>query len=279
MGARGVIWMTDGPGMDLSGFRDVDAAAQPEALVRFLDAAKGHPVLAELQARLIAELRLTPGARVLDAGSGPGTQAVEIARTVRSGRVVGVDASRVMVEEARRRTRDIDLDLTFEVADAAALPFPDDPFDASFTQTLLEHVIDPGAVLTELRRVTRPGGRIAAVDLDQGSTVLDHPDRQTTRVILDARTDSFAGGWAARSLHRLFRAAGLEAVSAEVRVAEFAAPFFRGVLAPTAARLRREGRLPGDALDRWWQALDERATDEAFFGASLWFLVAGTVPR
>jgi hypothetical protein len=65
--------MSEGEALDRAGFRDVDRAPDPAALVSFLDRAKGHSVL-ELQARLVAELRLRPGARVLDAGCGPGTQ-------------------------------------------------------------------------------------------------------------------------------------------------------------------------------------------------------------
>jgi hypothetical protein len=98
-------------------------------------------------------------------------------------------------------------------------------------------------------------------------------------VILDAWTDEFASGWAGRSLHRLFLAAGLDEVTVQVRAADFGAPFFQTLLAPTTARLRREGRLAGEALDRWWAALEERGAGGAVFGASLWFLVSGTVPR
>jgi ubiquinone/menaquinone biosynthesis C-methylase UbiE len=275
---RGWRRMTQDPGMDLAAFRHVDSATNPAALIRFLDMAKGHPVLTELQTRLAEELRLTPGAHVLDAGCGTGTRAVEIARTTPGVRITGVDASRLMVEEAHRRSRDNGLDVSYHVADAAALPFGDDAFDACQAQTLLEHVADPAAVLAELVRVTRPDGRIAALDLDQGSTVLDHPDRAATRMILDDWTDAFAGGWVGRSLHRLFLNAGLEAVSLQIRVAEFGAPFFRALLAGTTTRLAQEGRLPGDVLEQWWRDLDERAAREAFFGASLWFLATGTVP-
>src|SRR3954453_23468683 len=80
--------MTQGSGMELAGFHDVDRAADPTALVRFLDMAKGHPVLTELQPRLVAELHLRSGSRVLDAGCGPGTQTVEIARAVSGTSVV-----------------------------------------------------------------------------------------------------------------------------------------------------------------------------------------------
>ncbi|MGZ4650855.1 MAG: class I SAM-dependent methyltransferase [Kineosporiaceae bacterium] len=130
-------------GWDLARFHDVDGALDPDALIGFLDSAKGHPVLADLQERLIAELRPAPGDRVLDAGCGPGTQALEIAQRVAGARVTGVDSSQLMIDEAQRRARDSGLDVSFQVADAGALPFPDATFAACHAQTLMEHVTDP----------------------------------------------------------------------------------------------------------------------------------------
>jgi SAM-dependent methyltransferase len=70
-----------------------------------------------------------------------------------------------MIEEAVRRAGPRPR-VSFEVADAAALPFPDASFDAVMAQTLLAHVHDPIAILAQLWRVTRSGVRIGALDLD-----------------------------------------------------------------------------------------------------------------
>jgi SAM-dependent methyltransferase len=269
--------MTQGAGMDVSMFRDVDASPDPGGLIGFLDRSKGQPVLAALQERLIRELRLASGMRVLDAGCGPGTQALAVAQAVPGVSVVGVDASHAMVEEAVRRAEPHNR-VSFEMADAGALPFPDASFDAVMAQTLLAHVHDPGAVLTELRRVTRPGGRIAALDLDTASTVVDHPDPETTRTIIERWADHFAGGRAARSLHRLFRQAGLGDATIEVHAAQFPAGFLRALLTPAAARTARDRVLDDRGLELWWARFDERAAEGAFMTASMWFLAAGTVP-
>jgi ubiquinone/menaquinone biosynthesis C-methylase UbiE len=268
--------MTQGTGMDVSGFRDVDSSPDPNGLIRFLDGSKGQPVLAALQERLILGLRLAPRMRVLDAGCGPGTQALAVAHAVPDVTVVGVDASRLMIAEAARRAASRPA-VSFQVADAGALPFPDGSFDAVMAQTLLAHVRDPGVVVPELRRVTRAGGRIAALDLDIASTVVDHPDAGTTRTIIERWADGFAGGRVARSLHRLFRQAGLVDATVEVHAAEFSAAFLRALLMPATARMAREGTVDAVALERWWAAFDERATDGAFMTASLWFLASGTV--
>jgi hypothetical protein len=135
------------------------------------------------------------------------------------------------------------------------------------------------AALTQLRRVTRPDGRIAALDLDTASTLVDHPDPETTRAIIERWADQFAGGRVARSLHRLFRQSGLIDTTIELHAAQFPAEFLRALLTPATARMASDRTLDAGALRRWWAEFDERAADGAFMTASMWFLVAGKVPH
>jgi SAM-dependent methyltransferase len=265
-------------GIDLSTFRSVDTAPDPHGLIRFLDGAKNQPALADLERRLIAELHLRPGMRVLDAGCGPGTQTLALARAVEGTTVIGVDSSHLMIDEAVGRAEGGGLDVSFEVADVARLPFPDEAFGAVLAQTVFEHVADPAAVAAELIRVTRPGGRVGALSIDTASAVIDHPDAWTTRRITETWADGFAGGRVGRSLHRLFRNAGLVDATVEVRAAPFPATFLGALIRPTTARMVRDGELDADAADRWWTVFEEHAASGAFVTASLWFLVAGTVP-
>jgi SAM-dependent methyltransferase len=265
--------------IDLSTFRDVDTAPDPTGLIRFLDGVKHQPTLAELEGRLVDQLRLGPGMHVLDAGCGPGTQTLALASAAEGMMAAGVDASHIMIDEAARRARESGLDVTFEVADVAALPYPDASFDAVMAQTLFEHVSDPVAVTTELRRVTRPGGRMAALSIDTGSAILDHPDPWTSSTIINTWADGFAsGGRVGRALDRLFRSAGLVDVSVEIRAAPFPAAFFRLLLTPTTQQMLREGSLDEARLNDWWAAFREREEGEALVNVSLWFLVAGTAP-
>lgn len=266
-----------GPGLDLSAFRAVDDAGDPPALVRYLDQAKLQPALQALRPRMIDQLRLTTPARLLDAGCGIGTEAIEMARTAEID-VVGVDSSRAMVEEARRRASRAGLPVTFVRADAADLPFPDHHFDASQAQTLLGHVTDPVSVVAELVRVTRPEGRVVILDLDQGSTLLDHPDRATTRKVLQTLTDGFANGWAGRQLRRLLLQAGMHDVTVELSTMDLHPAFLFQVLIPTVRRLRGYDIVDGATLDRWWSELEELAEAGLFSASITWFLAAGTAP-
>jgi SAM-dependent methyltransferase len=113
--------------------------------------------------------RLRPGLDLLDVGCGPGTITCDLARNVAPGRVVGIDASGEVLDEARASAARANLSVAFEVADLFALPFADHSFDVVHSHQVLQHVADPVAALVEMRRVCRPGGLVAARDADYPS--------------------------------------------------------------------------------------------------------------
>lgn len=116
------------------------------------------------------EPHLVPGASVLDVGCGPGTITVDIAARVAPGRVVGMDASPEVIEQAKAFARERGLDnVEFVVGDAYRLGFDDATFDVVHAHQVLQHVSDPVALLREFRRVRRAGGVVAARDVDYSS--------------------------------------------------------------------------------------------------------------
>jgi SAM-dependent methyltransferase len=105
-----------------------------------------------------------PADEVLDAACGAGQ--VGCAAATRARRVVGVDLTPAMVEQARARQAGLGLtNAEWHVGDAAALPFPAGRFDAVLTRYSLHHAPEPGRVVSELARVARPGGRVTVADL------------------------------------------------------------------------------------------------------------------
>lgn len=101
---------------------------------------------------------LRPGERVLDVATGPGTLALPAARL--GARVHAIDFSTEMIAELRARARREGIEgIESQVADATALPFEDDTFDAVFSMFALNLVADRGAAFREILRVLRPGGR------------------------------------------------------------------------------------------------------------------------
>jgi SAM-dependent methyltransferase len=114
-----------------------------------------------LAARLVEWARISPGGTVLDVGSGTGslTRALLAAG---AGAVVGVDMSPAFVAEASRRIGREHSNARFQVGDAADLPLPIASFDAAASCLALNFVPDPLAAISEMARVVRPGGILAA---------------------------------------------------------------------------------------------------------------------
>jgi ubiquinone/menaquinone biosynthesis C-methylase UbiE len=125
----------------------------------------------------------------------------------RDRRVVGLDASETMIAEARRRARERQAGVAFEVGDVQALPFPDSTFDVCRAARLLEHLPRGERAISEMARVTRKDGRIVVFDFDWDTLVIDHPDKETTRTIVLSYSDSIQNGWIGRQLPRLFKGA------------------------------------------------------------------------
>ena len=115
---------------------------------------------------------LRPGLDVLDLGSGPGTITVDLAERVAPGTVVGVDASAEIVASASKLGEERALaNVSFRTGNAYALDLPDDSVDIAHAHQVLQHVADPVAVLQEMKRVVKPGGIVAARDVDYGGTI------------------------------------------------------------------------------------------------------------
>jgi len=104
--------------------------------------------------------------RVLDLGCGTGSLTAAILSARTAGEVVGVDPSPAFVEAARDRFRDADA--RFETGDAQQLPFADGVFDRVLSMLVVNFVPEPGAAASEMRRVTRRGGQVAACVWDYG---------------------------------------------------------------------------------------------------------------
>ncbi|MBV8597944.1 MAG: ubiquinone/menaquinone biosynthesis methyltransferase [Actinobacteria bacterium] len=116
--------------------------------------------------RLAAASVVRPGDRVLDAACGTGDFAVADLRAG-AGHVVGLDFSERMLERARRKSSDVE----WVQGDMLALPFDDGTFDAETVGFGVRNT-DLERALVELRRVLRPGGRLAVLEITQPRGVL-----------------------------------------------------------------------------------------------------------
>ncbi|MFE2752608.1 SAM-dependent methyltransferase [Actinosynnema sp. NPDC059335] len=111
---------------------------------------------------------LVPGQRLLDVGCGVGHPALRFARRTGAD-VVGVTIApnQVAAATAAARAEGLADRVAFDLADAAALPFPDRGFDGAWALESMPHMEDRAAVLREVARVLRPGSRLAMTDVAQ----------------------------------------------------------------------------------------------------------------
>ena len=143
---------------------------------------------------------------VLDVACGPGLVACDFARHAR--RVTGVDLTPAMIDQAMARQASEGLtNLDWRVCDVRKVPFGDGSFSVAFSRYAFHHIPDPAAVLGEMARVCRPGGRVAVVDVhsrdpEQGAAY----DR-----VEKLRDPSHARAIGLDEFAALFAAAGLEA--------------------------------------------------------------------
>lgn len=121
-----------------------------------------------LSDRMIDLAGIRSGDSVLDVGTGTGEPALSAARRVGpQGRVVATDISPAMLAVARKKSADFGLmdNLEFQVMDAQQLDFPVNTFDAVLCRLVLMFLPDANLALTNMRKLLRPDGALAAVVL------------------------------------------------------------------------------------------------------------------
>lgn len=265
-------------------WQHVDASGEADHLIELLEERGATAELAELRGRWLKFAGVHPEQQVLDLGCGTGVVTRDLAQRVgERGRVVGIDPSRRLIDEAIRRAKGHALAgrIEFRVADGAALPFPDGCFDLIVGATVFSHIANGVQVLSEMVRVARSGGMVVVFDHDVDTIAVNSSDRQLSRRIIHAYCDYyFTNGWAGRELYRLFREAALE----DIRVlplihssTEFGTYWQRMVERSSAVAVKA-GVVSEEEAARWQADLERKGREGRFFGCRNYYCLRGRKP-
>jgi ubiquinone/menaquinone biosynthesis C-methylase UbiE len=254
-------------------FTTVDDTEDASWFIRFSDSVNAIPGYKGVRQSLIEQLGPLEGQHVLDVGSGPGDDTRAVAALVGpNGRVVGVDISEAMLAEARRRGGPIE----FVHGDIHELPFPDASFDRVRIKLVRQHTPDIDAADDELVRVLRPGGRLAAFDLDFETLTLDHPDREITRIVERFFVDHHKQGWCGRQMRRRFMSRGMTDVTVTPHTVEMSYDFFRKAADGALDEAVAAGALDEATTAEWWAPLNEAEANDLFFCSLTGFVLGAT---
>lgn len=154
---------TAGPTADGSGAMFDRIAARYDRLNRILSLGMDRG----WRRAAVRALELAPGMKILDLATGTGDLALEIAAAEKDVTVVGVDPSPRMLEVAGEKLGRLGDRVSYELGDAQDLQHETDSFDGSTIAFGIRNVPDRLTGLREMARVTRPGGRVAVLELSE----------------------------------------------------------------------------------------------------------------
>jgi ubiquinone/menaquinone biosynthesis C-methylase UbiE len=249
------------------------------------DYARVAEVLLPASAAVVEAAAIGPGEEVLDVAAGTGNLAVLAARA--GARVTATDLTPALIELGRARTSAEELEVTWQEADAEALPFVDESFDCVASVFGAIFAPRPERVAAELFRVARPGGRVALTAwvpsgwngefmrlLGRASGVppgVALPPEWGVETTLRARLEPHAERLEVRELVVPWRASSADALLA----------FIEEAVPPMAAA---RAAVPGEAYAELREALraalaeDGAATPEGFAAPAPYLLAVGHKP-
>ncbi len=173
------------PDETITGFDRVDQAANPAFFTQFMDKSHTLQWASIYRQRMFELLDVRPGATLLDVGCGAGNDVQDLAKLVGpSGRVVGIDSSSTMIQQARARTADVHLSVEYLQGDAYQLPFEENTFDGCLSSRVFKHLASADHALVEMVRVARSGARIVVAEADFDLTIVNIPDRTLARKMI-----------------------------------------------------------------------------------------------
>lgn len=267
------------PGINVKAFERMDDAGSVQDYIHILDVFDGLAGIQRLKEAAIERCRLKPGLSVLDVGCGTGLETIRLAKLVApSGTVVGIDASEKFLNEARRRAVHVGLPIEYRQGDAQHLPFPEHTFDLARAERLFPYLADPEQALSELVRVTKPGGAVSLIEPDFETVTINVQNRALVRKIFHFDCDhNTKNGWIGRELPQLFKASGLVEIAVEADVVIFDSLKFSPYFLEIGRAAYKQQAITAGELEQWQDEIRRLLNRDELFCTISYFMAVGLV--
>ena len=234
-----------------------------------------------LKRRSYELMHITNGHKVLDLGCGPGIDTIPLAQFVgHTGQVIGIDIDKEMINLANAKAKEANVNdwVTHKHFEAESIPYNSNYFDSCRCERLLQHLLYPVRVISEMVRVTKPNGWIVVSDTDHSTLTIDSPDIDIEWKLRRFHTELFKNGYIGRQLYRLFKRQNLEDIAVEIF------PLFStdytltrniALLDKTEKEAVATGIITDEELNSWHNNLERSNKEGVFFSSSIIVLVAG----
>lgn len=258
----------------------VDDREDSAAFAEYLDTTSAEEQVQRYKRRSHGLLHPEPGDRIIDAGCGLGHDVRMLAERVGpDGEVVGLDYSSELIQRAEEAAGSPPW-AKFHTGSIVDIDYPADRFDASRADRVLQHLDNPAAAIDELKRVTKPGGRIGLTDTAWDSLLLDAPGEEPAHRFLDLTRHSASNPEIGRQLYRHVREAGLEDIDIDpilFHSTNFEEVRELGRLETWLERMQEAGLVTEREIEDWLDRLTGADEADRFFACLAAFTVAGTV--
>ena len=227
------------------------------------------PEIVRQRQHTLNRLSVKRGEQILDVGCGVGFLSYEIAlQTGDSGRVSGIDQNSEMIRHANKRCESL-RNTEFSEANAEDLPFPEKSFDAACCTQVLLYVNDVAQVLSGIRRVLKPAGRIIIVETDWRGVVLNSDYDSITRKIFSAWDASVPSPNLPVRLGQLLVDNGFCNVDVEpipILNTEYTpSQFSHGMMNWITRNALKKGVITKEQSQKWLDDLDEKGKSGNYF--------------
>lgn len=218
---------------------------------------------------------------ILDIGCGLGIDCLELSfLTGEKGKVIGVDISDTLIKEATSISLKHKINnISYQTMDAHELEFKDETFDCVCIRRSLQHMVNPQKVINEILRVLSPNGIFIIIEPDRGSSIINHPDRQLTRMIMTYTEEVVRNPWIGRQLKQLLSKKDISSLSINFYVDTF--PNLISInntfgIEKAASQLVNLQILKQEQATNWINILKDLDKNNQIFCSTTQFIATGT---